>query len=218
MLRRYITGRFRLSHAQNLSVRILLAVTSIPVLSINLILALALVKSKQLINSTNVFILFLSLSDCAQGSVEIPLGAALFILYHNTENCILSCTAQAFHFFTTQFLILLIAFDRYMNVKPEFSEDHGCLGKLKSKSGRIFRIIVCCMMSFTHGACSFIQNKCTNLLITCLTVIDTVAIMINYVLYVRMYIKVRRHYQTSVICSNGSIRTQSDSTRQYVKE
>ena len=206
--------------AQNLSIGSLLAIIGLPAFLVNSILIIALVKTNQLKNTTNVYILFLSLSDCIQGVVSIPLELVLFIVYADKTNCILSSTAQAFSFFNTHlsgYFILLIAFDRYLNIRPEFIEDNAVMRRLKSKCGSVLLTSVCLGMSLAHGGLSIFTDKYKRLPSLCIGIIDVIGIITIYALYIRLYLKVRCHYKESAVYTNDE-HLESPRSPKYVNE
>ena len=207
----FFKGRFYLTETQNLFVGILLVLMSLPVLLINLFLAFAFVKTRQLTNSTNIYIMLLSVSDCMQGAVSMPTEAAMFILHHEQTNCILTSIIQVFSLTNTKLsglLIVLIAFDRYMNIRSEFTEDNCCLNKLKSKLGSVILVFLCLILSLAHGGSSILGNsKRKRILGICMGITDFICILTVYVLYIKMYVKVRHHYKKSIIYryKNGTV-------------
>ena len=198
-----LTNRLNLTVTQNLSVFVMITIIACLTVIINLVLAVTLWKTKQLNVSTNVYIFLLSLSDCMQGALAMPLIATGYRTYRNQEKCRLFIIAQAFSSFYTHlsgYIILLIAFDRYMYVLLDVTEHNGCFRKLKSKHGLIILRSFCFFWSITAGGFTVIENELAIRLPTiCLGIVDMLAMAIIYILYIRMYIKVWRHSKASVV-------------------
>ena len=194
--------RFHLSQRQNLSVGIVLAMISFFTVLVNSFLIFLFLKTKQLTNSTNVYITFLSLSDCLLiGAVTLPSESVLHIVYHDKQNCILSNFVLAFSNFSTKlsgYFILLIGFHRFMNITTEFKKDNYLLKKLKSKCGSVILTFLCLIFSIVQGGIVLLSNKYTVPGIF-LRILDLIAVIIVYTLYIRVYLEVRRHCKGSVV-------------------
>ena len=216
------SGRFRLTDGQNLSVGILLAFTSFFVFLINIILVLAIVKTHQLVNYTHIYILCLSVSDCIQGAITAPSIALLFIVYHTERNCVLSNAVQAFALFSTHlsgYFILLIAFDRYMNIRTEFTEDNCFLKRLKTKIGSVTLTSICFITSFAHAGISFPRIKYKRHLTILMGILDFISIITVYVLYIRIYLKVRKHFEGNVVYEDRNVnKEETGNSRRYLTE
>ena len=95
--------RFYLAQQQNLSVGIVYVIISFFIVIVNSLLIFAYSKTKQLTNSTNVYIIFLSLSDCLLvGAEALPLESILHTVYHDKDNCVLSKFVLAFSNFSAK--------------------------------------------------------------------------------------------------------------------
>ena len=216
------TGRLHLRKAQNLSIGVLLASTCLPMFLIHFSLVVSLIGAKQLTNTTNVYILILSISDCLQGVVTTPMEASLFILYPDRDNCNLSVTSQFFTYSNTAFsgyLILLIAFDRHIHIRTDLKQNNGCLRKIASKNGSVVLLSVCFIQSVLFGVFAIIGNKYTDLYVAGMAIIDAFLVIVVYVLYIKIYLKVRRHYRECKVYSERGNNSQSPSaTPKYIKK
>ena len=218
--------RFYLSQQQNLSLGIVFAIASFFAVLMNSLLIFSFAKAKQFTNSTNVYIIFLSLSDCLLiGAVTLPLGSILHIIYGDKANCILTNFALAFSNFSAKlsgYFTLLIGFDRFMKITTEFKEDNCLLKKLKSKCGSIVLTFLCFASSVVQGGVALLSNKYVIISI-CVRIIDVIAVITVYTLYIRVYLKVRRHYTGSVVYKKettgglGTINGKCYSTPRYMK-
>ena len=188
--------RFYLSQPQNLSVGIVYGIMSFFTVLVNSLLIFSFSKTKQLTNSTNVYIVFLSLSDCLLvGAVTLPLESILHIVYHDKDNCILSNFVLAFGTFSVKlsgYFILLVGLDRFMNIKTEFKEESCLLKKLRSKCGSIVLTCLCLFLSMVQGGIAPLTNKYTMPSI-CIGALDIIVVITVYTLYIRVYMRVRRH-------------------------
>ena len=215
-------GRFRLTRLQTLSVGISIAVISFLTVGINFILIAALRKTKQLNNSTNIYIFLLSLSDCLQGAVSMPLCAFLFLTYENQTKCQLVFTAEAlslFHGSFSGFVTLLIGVDRYMNIRPKFSEDNCCLKKLKTKCGSVTLTCLCFVWSVASVGLLNLEKNLGNALISIgVGTIDIFGVVTIYTLYIRMYVKIIRQVKTSVVYRKEKVQKKSTEMPQYTRE
>ena len=215
------SGRFRLTEDQNLSVGILLALTSFFVFLINIILVFAIVKTHQLVNYTHIYILCLSVSDCIQGAITAPSIALLFIVYHTERNCVLSNAVQAFALFNVHlsgYFILLIAFDRYMNIGTEFTQNNCFLKRLKTKIGSVILTSICFISSFAHAGVSFPRTKYKRHLTILMSILDFTNIITVYVLYIRIYLKVRKHSEGSLINKDRNANEENGNSPKYLTE
>ena len=216
------TRRLHLTKAQNLSIGVLLGSTCLPVFLIHFSLVVSLIGAKQLTNTTNFYILILSISDCLQGVVTTPMEASLFIFYPDRDNCNLSVTSQFFAYSNTAFsacLILLIAFDRYIHIRTDFKQKNGCLRKIASKNGSVVLLSLSSILSLLFGVFSIFGNKYTDLNVTGMLIISVFLVVIVYVLYIRIYLKVRRHHRECKVHCQEENNSQSPSTTpKYIKK
>ena len=196
-------NRLSLTLNQNIVVFVITVITACLTVTTNSVLAVTLWKSRQLNNSTNIYIFLLSLSDCMQGTVTMPLTSTVYLTYDKVKKCKLFISTQAFSPFNIHlsgYLILLIAFDRYITVRPSLSGNNGCLQMLKSKQGLVALASLCFIWSVAAAGSILIENELANKLPTiCLGIIDIFAMTVIFVLYIRMYIRVWRHTKTSVV-------------------
>ena len=203
-----LDNRLNLTVGQNLLVFVLIIIIACLSVTINSILAVALWKAKQLINSTNIYIFMLSLSDCFQGAVALPLFAVVYLIYASQMKCKLFIIARGFSSFVVHisaYMILLIAFDRYVNIKLDFTKDNSCLRRLKSKYVSVLLLILGFTWSVLAAGSTVIENELAIKLPTiCVFVVEMCAIITLYVLYIKMYNKVRRHIKTSVVYQGES--------------
>ena len=178
--------RLYLSQQQNLSVGIAYAIMSIFIVLVNSLLIFAFSKTKQLSNSTNIYIIFLSLSDCLLvGAVTLPLESILHTVYHDKDNCFLSNFLLVFANFSAKlsgYFILLIGFDRFMNIKTEFQEENCLLKKLKSKSGSIILTCLCFLLSVVEGGVALLTNQYTIPSI-CVGTLDIIIVVTVYIIH-----------------------------------
>ena len=194
--------RFYLSQQQNLSVGIVYAIISFFIVPVNSLLIFAFSKTKQLTNSINAYIMFLSLSDCLLiGAVTLPLESILHIVYHNQDNCILSNFVLAFSNFSAKlsgYFILLIGLDRFMNIKTEFKEESCLLKKLRSKCGSIILTCLCLFLSMVQGGIAPLTDKYPMPSI-CIDAFNIIIVISVCTLYIRIYMRVRRHCEESLL-------------------
>ena len=207
-------NRLSLTAAQNLLVFVLIIIIACLTVTINSVLAVALWKTKQMNNSTNIYIFLLSLSDCMLGSVAMPLAAGLYLTHASPKKCKLFDIARGFsssniHF--SAYLIVLVAFDRYMNIRVDFTEDNGCFKRLKSKCGSIFLISLGFILSALAGGSTVIENELAIKIPTiCISVTEMCGVITIYALYIRMYHKTSRHVKTNMVYQGKSYEEYSD--------
>ena len=204
---------FTLSVTQNIFVFVLIITIALLTVTINSVLAVTLWKTKQLNNSTNIYIFLLSLSDCMLGSVAMPLTAGLYLTHTSPKKCKLYVIARGFSSFNGHFsgyLILLVAFDRYMRVRVDFTEDNGCFKRLKSKCGSISLIASGFTWSVLAGGSTVIENELAiKLPSICMYVTEMCGMITAFVLYIRMYYKTLRHVKTSMVYQGTSNKKQA---------
>ena len=144
----------------------------------------------------------------------------LFILYHNETNCVLSRAADAFHYFNTHlscYFILLIAFDRYINIRPQLTEDSAYLQRLKSKQGTVILTTFFLFLSIFEGGL-VLGNEYIFRINVFVVIIHTTGLIINYVLYIGLYLKIRNHYKESVVYSSENRNVQSARAPRYIRK
>ena len=152
----------------------------------------------------------------------MPLCAFLFLTYGNQTKCQLVLTSEAFTLFHRSFsgfLTLLIAVDRYINIRPKFSEDNCCLKKLKPKCSSVTLTSLCLLWSVASvGLLNLEKNLRNALLRICVGTIDISGVVTVYTLYIRVYIKIIRHIKTSVVYSKEKVQNRSTEMPQYTNE
>ena len=198
-----LANRLSLTTYQNLLLSIMTVIIACLTVIVNSILAFTIWKVKQLKTSTDILTFLLSLSDCVQGTVTMPLTSVIFFTHSNQMKCRLYipytvCSTSNTHF--SGYLIFLIALDRYISVRPNLREINGCFTNLKSRTGLIILIALCFVWAATAGGCTIIENELNiKLPVICVFIADVCVASTVIVLYIKMYVTVWHHTQTSVV-------------------
>ena len=195
-------ARLSLNEIQNLSVGISFALLLPVNFFTNLILAVSIVNSKQLINISNYLILLLSSMDCFQALTTLPLYIILFTTYRNEKVCQLEHATQVVAYFNAHmsgYLIFIIAFNRYLSINPDFRSHEGIRAKLASKTGSAILVSISLLFSCIHAILSYFGYKVSRIPTVLIGIIDVIIVGIVYVLYIKVYMKVKRFTRQSVI-------------------
>ena len=198
-----LAERLSLTANQNLLLGIVAVIIACLTVIVNSVLASALWKAKQLKTSTDILICLLSLSDCVQGTVTMPLTSVIFLTHSNQRKCRLFipytlCSTLNTHF--SGCLLFLISLDKYISVRPNLKEVNGCLRKLKARFVLIILVALCFIWSATASGSVVTENELNiELPVICVFIVDVCALSTVFVLYIKMYVTVWHHTQTSVV-------------------
>ena len=183
------------------------AILSPMTVCINALLMASFIATKQVhINTTNLLIMCLCLSDFLNGAVPMPLLASVHLSNVDTRRCIGFQTAQVTtgcFGFASATITVLIAIDRYLNMNPN-----------RERRSRVYKVfqaphiyyILAFMITSMLGlsiANTFISNVKTSnnfgLLIIVNVILLTTAVCIVSTLYVKGYIRIRKFTEASPI-------------------
>ena len=126
---------------------------------------------------------------------------------------------STFNIHYSAYIILLIAVDRYMKIRAEFTRNNACLKALESKSGLINLLSLCFLWSFVTGGSSIIDKTLDSSLPgICIANINIVGMVTMYVLYIRMYTRVWQHTKIRVNFNEEISLTQFTISLKYTTE
>ena len=195
--------RFNLTQNQSLFFSIIAAFLACLIVIVNSLLAVTLWKAKQLKTSTDIFIFF---------ALFVRLFSWIcynaFRILHSShsqqakEMQVIYYTCILFSIQHTSFWVFDFAhrFRPYISVRPNLQEGNGCFKKLKSKFGLIVLTALCFIWSAVGAGSMFIESELnTKVPVICVFTIDTCAVLPIFALYIKMYVTVWRHNQTSMV-------------------
>ena len=197
------TKKHVISEAQSVIFVSFLGILVPVTIAANSLLAFALIKTKQLVKSvSNVFIFLLCLSDIFLGSVTITLDIIIFTKYRLGRFCTLELAGTFIQQFSTHMsvnIIFVIALHRYIQVNPDFKEITGFKRRLTSRTGSIVLVFLAFLLAIVHGLLSTYcfasyKNRIPNWIIKGT---DCILIITFYVLYIRLFWRIRQHTQAN---------------------
>ena len=203
-----ITGfanRHVISETQNIIFLTFLGILVPVTIIANSLLAFALIKTKQLTKPTShIFIFLLSISDLFMGAMTIPFDIILFSKYRHTRACKLELIATAVQLFNTQVsanMIFVIALHRYIQVNPDLREITRTKEWLISKNGSAILTLLAFIVAFVDGLLSsyFFGHYYNSIPEWILRGLKIVMMAIIFVLYLKLFCKIRRHTQTNSV-------------------
>ena len=168
------------------------------------LLAFALIKTKQSTKPiSHIFIFFLSISDIFIGAMTIPFDIIIFLRYRHIQLCKLELVATFMQLFNTQVsanMIVIIALLRYIQINPDMREITGVKEWIISKNGLVVPTFLAFLVAVADGLLSsylfgYYNNRTPN---SIMTGIKCVLIIIVFVLYVRLFCKIRKHHTRTI--------------------
>ncbi len=189
------TERLVLSFSQSITIGALLSILSPTIATINFILCLALIKTKQIKNHSQRFIMILGISDFCVGAVSVPLLAGVFTAYRSTRSCLYEKVSLFFGHFNTRltaYVIFLIGIDRYFNITPNIQSKSKFSKKIESKTGYkilIAFVIVICAIQGSITVIDFEERSLPNNLSSAF---DSIVYLTYLLIYIRLYYKIRK--------------------------
>ena len=143
------TAKVFLEATESLALGIILLVMIPTAFILNLLLTISLAKTDQITsNASNILIAALSVSDCFNACIGMPLLAVMLLLYPKTTNCSLQFAATFFVFLfinASGLFIVLITLDRYIHMDPNLKQN-----KLLQMAKRFFKVPkIYVLVSFT---------------------------------------------------------------------
>ena len=166
----------------------------------NLLVVISLLRTKQLKNTCNVLYLFLSISDCCAGLVNIPQITMLFMHFQTSKNCRIELaamfSAQLFGH-VSAYMVVLLSVYRFIFINPNLSYLLTVKEIMESKKGItglitfgvFFSVLYAIILSVTSNTSYFY------LINFIISMLDFIMVFLAYILYLRAYVRVRSHVQ-----------------------
>ena len=197
--------RHLISNQQNTVFIATFAITIPLVLSTNILLLYALVKTKQLNTLLNLLVLILCLSACFISTIVMPLDILMFTKFRQDLNCTLELVASFIqqtgsHMYVN--IIFVMALHRYIQARPStIHQQKGIKKWLVSKRGTIILVAMSMIFALFHGIAScycfgYYYNRTPNWIIKG---IDMVLVVTILSLYVRLVLKIKQHVRSSMV-------------------
>ena len=169
------------------------------VVLLNLTLIVSFVSTGQVTqNTSNILIFFVSLCDLASGIIFLPFSANLFLNFNAKDLSMkikLYLISEVF-FYTSQFLTILIAFDRYLHMNPDLRSRPSKITKIFKRPFIYYLVAIIFLLNISYctaGALfqgeSTILNEAIALFPISLTSICMLATTCSYV---KGYQRIRR--------------------------
>ncbi len=218
------SDRIFLTATQSTVISILLALYISPIIIVNISLALALFKKNLLNSRSRWYVFLLTLSD-GFITVTVILLLILFTKYGKTEYCAFENIVVfllQFNMHVSAYLVLLIAFHRYLKIHPNL-KSRTYKGITKSvMSGRLanFLVIVCFVLPIFHGlsSCYFFGYIRSKIPIITTKAVSGILFVTIYILYFRLYYRIaRKHKQTTVNITENLARNARKYSTEFTK-
>lgn len=123
-----------LSHTHNTIMACLYIVIAVITLCFNLLLTAALFGTRQAFRNTSyILITFVSIVDCINGGVSLPLLALIRFDQERLSDCIMATVSQIIPLlfgYLSSLITILIAIDRYMHMNPSLDRKRSFIQKL----------------------------------------------------------------------------------------
>eukprot|EP00794_Sanderia_malayensis_P009261 gene9261-10239_t len=187
--------RFVLSSKQSMTIGILLSVLSPTTAITNIVLCLALVKTKQIKNHSQRFIIILGISDFCVGAISMPMLAVVFTVYRTERVCAYEKVSLFFGHFNTRltaYVIFLIGIDRYFNINPKLQSKSRLNRLVESETGYRVLITAVIVICAIQGSMTVIDFEDRRLPDNLSSVLDLGVYTTYLFIYTRLYFKVRR--------------------------
>ena len=108
-----------------------------------------------------------------------------------------------------------MAFDRYINISPQLTEDSACLQR--SKQGTVILTTFFLFLQIFEGGL-VLGNKYIFRINVFVVIIHTTGFIVNNILYIGLYLKVRHHYNESVVYNAENRNAQTVRTLRYIRK
>ena len=192
-----VAWRVYLSKLQTNLLGILYGLTILPVVSLNLIIVIVLLKSNMWRRKSKFLIFLLSLSDSFLGSVTIPCSVILCSLLSHERACwfervfmFLGQTSGHFSFYVT----LAIAVQRFTKIRPSITERFRLTDLAFRRSGQKYTTLAIFTWSCVHGFVAahyfgLLKTIVPNILMITLRFVWLLTV---FAIYLRVYCSVSR--------------------------
>ena len=204
-----LVWRLYLSDQQKLALGLSSGLTIFPLVVLNFALSFALYKLGDWRKKSKFFIFVLSISDTVLGLVAVPAHLVLATALGSERSCwfertffFIALTNGHFSFYT----FMAIALERYLHVASALrygAESRGIAGYLtqltSTTEGHSILLVIMFILSLIHGLVPTyffgkVQSNIPNIVVVFIRFIVLVA---TYILYARMYIKIREHVRAN---------------------
>ena len=196
-------GRLILNRSQAISIAVCLLLQVPMIIATNGALIFALYKTNQLNSIANKLTLILSISDFLYGLVCVPSQAVLFAAFSSVR----VCWYELATIFTSQlnghfsaYIVITFSLQRYFKANPSLRSQTSMFAvAVVSKTGTTVLVAVDLLLSIGHGLVTTYffnttRSKIPNYL---LMSINFGALLVVYLLYIRLYCRVRSHAGTT---------------------
>ncbi len=215
------TTRFQ-AHTLN-TIGVISLVYAPVIIILNALLITSFVATKQaLTNASNILIVCLSLSDALIGAILMPLLGIKNILHISLRSCSFDLIAVGLQFYfcaVSLQMTTLLAFDRYLHMKPDYHRNPSRFSKLFKKptiyiticlvyvlTGLVMAILFFTILSSTDPDALFYFDAS-------FTAILFLSLAFLVVIYIRGYLRIRGFVVRNPIHAN-----REDSNPEYLKQ
>ncbi len=184
--------RMSLSASQSLTISISLSLMSPTIIIINILLIMALLKTKQIKNDSQRFILILGISDFIVGALSVPLLLGVFNVHQSCAYEKVSLFVGHFNTRLTAYIIFLIGIDRYFNINPNMQSRSTLGKKIESKTGCKILIATVIVISTIQASIQIIDFENRSLPSNLSSGFDFIVYLTYFIIYIRLFMKIRK--------------------------
>lgn len=190
--------RVILTEKQSRIIAILIGIVILPSLLTNGLLLFAMMKTKRKELACRTYVILTSFCGCLNSVSGIPMYVLLFTTYHNTRYCLferISIFTVLTNAYVLVYSVLVLAIDRYLNVRPGFGWSKRLARVMRSNNGTIVVCVSIVLMSMLHSLMSasffisvnFTIGKYITVALNCFIACGV------YVAYLKLYCEINAH-------------------------
>eukprot|EP00112_Aurelia_sp_Birch-Aquarium-sp1_P001220 Seg1124.2 transcript_id=Seg1124.2/GoldUCD/mRNA.D3Y31 product="hypothetical protein" protein_id=Seg1124.2/GoldUCD/D3Y31 len=222
-----LAWRIILTKAQSFTAGVCIALVIIPTILTNGSLLIGLMKTKQRKLSCIIYIKMTAIFGCLSGTTGFLMYVLLFTIFHDRR----ACTFERASLFMAQvnshvlgYLILVLAIDRYFNVRPNLRQRTGVIKWILSANGSYALVTLAIILSLLHGLVTveFFGTAKSNIGKLIMTIFNVVIAVSVYIAYLRLYFELRTHERSvknlrSAQSSSAKVKRGSKYLHEFVK-
>ena len=202
-----LRDRVELSYLQSISITAFICCLSPAIVVVNVILCIALCKTKQFKKQSQRFVIILAISDFFVGCISVPMLVIDFSVLHATRNCAYE-KASLFvaHFNTrlTAYVIFLIGLDRYLNINPSLATKSKLNKGIESTTGFRTLTTLVILICAVQGSIPIIEFENRRLPDNISAGLDLFIYLTYLVIYLRLYWKIKLFTRSNSLHLNVS--------------
>ena len=135
---------------------------------------------------------------CMSAATGFLMYVFLFTVFHDRRNCIFeraSLFIAQVNSHVLGYLILVLAIDRYFNVRPNLTQQRGIIKWILSTKGSYALVTLAIILSLLHGLVTveFFGTAKSNIGKLIMAIFNVVIAVSVYIAYLRLYFELRAH-------------------------